>query len=251
MVGHARPGRAARHIGRTATQASQVNPIHREQRRQRREGHAPRLLHVRRDGAQQINVAHRRVQPLTPIIEVTGDQQQGLGGHVGGDEIGQALHLSHPAGVHQAQVRNHRVNLAPLPIHHNMQQAPLLETVIADIVMADVIDRPAREQGIAMLTLACHSVGSVGHLVAFGGEELGLALVRPAKGRSVKAALVAAVIQADLLQEDEIGVERLNGKSEVVDFQALAQADPAHALVDVVGRHAQDLVAGRKGRHQG
>jgi hypothetical protein len=43
------------------------------------------------------------------------------------------------------------------------------------------------------------------------------------------------------LQEDEIGVERLDAEDEVVDLETLLRADAAHALVDVVRRHAQDV----------
>ena len=51
-----------------------------------------------------------------------------------------------------------------------------------------------------------------------------------------------------LLQEDEVSVERLHAQAEVVDLQTLGRPDAAHALVDVVGGHAQAGPA-KAGRH--
>jgi len=44
------------------------------------------------------------------------------------------------------------------------------------------------------------------------------------------------------LQEDQIRIERLDAEAQVVDLQPLARPDTAHALVDVVGGHAQPVV---------
>ena len=144
--------------------------------------------------------------------------------------------------MHQPQMRDHHVHLARLPLHRHVQQATLLEAVVADIVVADVTDRPAREHGVAVLAMARHGIRAVGHVVAFRREEFGLALSRPAERRAVELARVAAVMQANLLQADEVGIERLDAQPEVVDLQALARADAAHALVDVVGGHAQAIM---------
>ena len=95
-----------------------------------------------------------------------------------------------------------------------------------------------------MLAVAGVGVAAVGDLVAFRREELGLPLLRPAEVRAVEMARLAGVEQAHLLQEHEVGVEGLDRQAEVVDLQPLARADAAHALVGVVGGHAQRTQAG-------
>ena len=107
--------------------------------------------------------------------------------------------------------------------------------------MADVADRPAREQRVAMLAVARHRVGDVGDVVAFGGEVVGLRHLRPAELRVGEVARRRAVHSPDFLQEDEVGVERLDAEHEIVDLEPLARPDAAHALVDVVGGYTQDV----------
>ena len=185
---------------------------------------------------------HRRVEFFAPVVEVAGHDQRRVGRHFSGDEIGQALDLAHPAGVHQAQVRDHGMQGAAVPLHRHVQQAALLETVVADVVVADVAERPARQQGIAMLAVAGDGIAAVGHVIALGGQELGLALFGPAEPGALELARVAAVVQAHLLQEHQVGVEGLDTQAQVVDLQALPRPDTAHAFVDVVRGHTQALV---------
>ena len=125
-----------------------------------------------------------------------------------------------------------------------MQQAALLEAVVGDVVVADVADRPARQQRVAMLAVAGHGVGAVGDLVALGREVVGLRHLRPAELGVGKVARRGAVHAPHFLQEHEVGVERLDAEDEVVDLEPLPRADAAHALVDVVGGDAQDVARG-------
>ena len=120
-----------------------------------------------------------------------------------------------------------------------MEQAALLEAVVADIVVADVAERPARQQRVAMLAVARHRIAAVRSRVAFGGKEFGLTLCRPAEPGALETPRVGRVVQPHLLQKDEIGIERFDAQAEVVDLQTFAQTDTAHSLVDVVGGHAQ------------
>ena len=122
-----------------------------------------------------------------------------------------------------------------------MQQAALLEAVVADVVVAHVADRPARQQRIAVLAMPGDGIGAVGHGVAVGRKEVGLAFVGPAEQGLLEALRLAAVVEPHLLQAHQIRVQRLDAQAQVVDLQALARAHAAHALVDVVGGHAQGL----------
>ena len=58
-----------------------------------------------------------------------------------------------------------------VPAHRHVQQAALLEAVVGDVVVADVADRPARQQRIAVLAAARDGVGAVGDLVALGARK--------------------------------------------------------------------------------
>ncbi len=170
--------------------------------------------------------------------------------HLGGDEVGQALHLPHPAAVHQAQVHHHRVHAQAVPLGGHMQQTALLEAVVADVVVADVADGPARQQRVAMLAVACHRIGAVGHVVAFGRQEAGLALRRPAEVRALELLRLPRVEEPHFLQEHEVGIQRFDGQAQVVDLQPLVRSEASHALVDVVGGHAQGGHVGLR-RQQG
>ena len=108
-------------------------------------------------------------------------------------------------------------------------------------MVADVADRPAREQRVAVLAVARHRIGDVGDLVAVGREVVGLRHLRPAEPGVGKVARRGAVHAPHFLQEDEIGVERLDAQDQVVDLEPLPRADAAHALVDVVSGDAQDV----------
>ena len=139
-------------IVRHAAKAAHVDAVEREHRHPRRKGR-PHAAAVQR-GALQPDAAHRRVQPLAPVVEVAGHQQRLAARHVLGDEARQALHLAHAAAVGQPEVRHHRVQRVPLPLHRHVQQAALLEAVVADVVVADVADRPARQQRVAVFAVA-------------------------------------------------------------------------------------------------
>ena len=154
------------------------------------------------------------------------------------------LRLAHPAGVDQAEVGDDRMHQHAVPGHRHVQQAALLEAVVGDVVVADVADRPAREQRVAVLAVARDGVGAVGDLVAVGREVVGLRHLRPADLGVGEVARRGAVHAPHFLQEHEVGVERLDAEHEVVDLEALPRADAAHALVDVVGGDAQDVAGG-------
>ncbi len=110
-------------------------------------------------------------------------------------KLGQALYLAHASRVHQPQMRHHRMHRAAVPEHRHMQQAALLEAVVADVVVPDVAERPTRQQRVAVLAVARDGVAAVGRLVALRREEFGLALGRPAEPGAVELARIAAVVQ--------------------------------------------------------
>ena len=62
--------------------------------------------------------------------------------------------LAHPAGVDQAEVGDDGVDQRAVPRHRHVEQAALLEAVVGDVVVADVADRPARQQRVAVLAVA-------------------------------------------------------------------------------------------------
>ena len=160
---------------------ARVDAVEREHWRERWEGErALRHRAGRWHRALQAAGAHRRVQALAPIVGIAGhDKRQRRIKAL--DELRQALHLPHPAGVAQAEVQHDGLDRTALPLHRHVQQAALLEAVIAHVVVADVTDRPARQQRVAVLALARGGVGAVGDVVAFGCQEFGLALGRPAE----------------------------------------------------------------------
>mmetsp|Transcript_59425 Transcript_59425/g.140448 ORF Transcript_59425/g.140448 Transcript_59425/m.140448 type:complete len:277 (-) Transcript_59425:1294-2124(-) len=202
---------------------------------------------MRRGRAAQAVGTHRHVEALAPVVEVAGHQHRGAGRDMVANEMGQPVHLAQAAGMDQPEVGHHHMQLHPLPLHRHMQQPALLEGVVGHVMVADGADREARQQRIAMLTMLGDRVGAVGHRIAAGGEELGLPLVRPAEPGVVKLRRIAVVEMPDLLQADEVGVQRGHTHLQVVDFEPLGRPEAAHALVDVVGRHPQHR-AGRMRR---
>ena len=81
-----------------------------------------------------------------------------------------------------------------------------------------------------MFAVAGDGIGAVGDLIAFGGEELGLAAIGPAEPGALKLARIAGAEQRHLLQEHQVGVQRLDAQPEVVDFQTLARPEPRTPL---------------------
>ena len=55
--------------------------------------------------------------------------------HFGGDEVSQALHLAHPARMHQPKVRIDGMHGEAVPFHGDVQQPPLLETVVGNVLV--------------------------------------------------------------------------------------------------------------------
>ncbi len=204
----------------------------------------------RRARTLQVQLTHRGVELFTPVVEIAGHDQQFLRRHVLGQEVGQPQHLTHTAAMGQAEMHHHGVQRVAVPLHRHVQQAPLLEAVVADVVVADRAERPARQQRIAVLAVARDGIGAVGHVVALGRQEIGLAAVGPAEPGALELARGTVVEQPHLLQEHQVGVQRLDTEAEVVDLQALARTDAAHALVDVVGGHAQHRQVQRRRRRE-
>ena len=94
-----------------------------------------------------------------------------------------------------------------------------------------------------MLTLARDRIAAVGHVIAHRRQEIRLASIRPAERGALEAPGLARVEQAHLLQEHQIGVQRLDTQAQVMDLQPLARPHPTNALVDVVSGHTQGAVA--------
>ena len=94
---------------------------------------------------------HQAVELFTPVVEIAGHHQGRPGGHMVGDEAGEALDLAHPARMDEAEMRHHRMNLGAVPVHRHVQQAALLESMVGHVMVANLADRPARQQGIAVL----------------------------------------------------------------------------------------------------
>ncbi len=123
-----------------------------------------------------------------------------------------------------------------------MQQAALLEAMVGDVLVLVADHRPAREQRVAVLSVAREGIGAVDGFVTFGGQVLGLRHMGP----TLEVAGLLAVHPAHLLQADDVCIELLDRQAQIVDLQPARGAQPLHTLVDVVGRYAQD--AGMLGR---
>ena len=127
-----------------------------------------------------------------------------------------------------------------------VQQAALLETVIRHVLVLVPCHLAARQQRIAVLAVLGGGIGDIHGLVMRVGQEVGLALARPV----VELAFPLAVQLAHLLQADHIGVELTDGLLQVVDFEPTHRTHALHTLVDVVGGHAQHLLAWQVGRNR-
>ena len=187
---------------------------------------------------------HGCVELLTPIVKVARHHEHGLRRYFAFNEFGQLLHLAHTAGVHQTQVHHHGMHCEPVPQGGHVQQAALLKAMIAHVMVANVSQRPTRQERVAMLTMARGGVGAVSHFITFWRQKTRLPLLRPAKGRTVKTPGLARVEKAHLLQKHQVNIQRLNGQTQVVNLQPLARTKPAHTFVNVVGGHAQRTNAG-------
>ena len=119
-----------------------------------------------------------------------------------------------------------------------MQQATLLESVVGDVAVGGFQDRPARQQGVAVLAPLGLRIGVVGRGVAQRRQKIGLRLLGPV----VKKALLLAVVLAHLLQADDVGIHLFHRQAQVVDFQPAHRSQALHPFVDVVGGHTQNRV---------
>ena len=98
----------------------------------------------------------------------------------------------------------------------------------------DVADRPARQQRVAVLAVARDraACGRRRRSPRAPGSRPAPCSGQPNQVRS-KRRDSRRWNSAHLLQEHEVGVERLDAEAEVVDLQPLARADAPHTLVDV------------------
>jgi hypothetical protein len=204
-----RPCRAA--PWSSGSQAAQVEAVEREHRHQRRKGGRVRRR-IR---------ARARCRPISAIgassfspqsLKSPATTSSSSRGTSAVDEVGQPLHLAHAAGVHQPEVHHHRVHRLPFQLHRHVQQAALLEAVVADVVVAHVAQRPARQQRVAVLAVARDGIGAVGHLVARRAPGSRPGPGRASRRRCGRSGAHRAVEQPHLLQEHQVGVQRLDGQ---------------------------------------
>ncbi len=69
---------------------------------------------------------------------------------------------------------------ARLDVHLYMQQATLLKAVVRHVFMCVGVHRPARQQCVAVFSVAGDGIGLVNRLIALWREEFGLRQLRPA-----------------------------------------------------------------------
>ena len=128
--------------------------------------------------------------------------------------VGEPLHLAHAArrGSARSGRRSHAPSL-PFHVHRHVQQAALLEAVVGDVVMADVADRPARQQRVAVLAVARRPRWCGRRRRSPRARGIRPAAARGQPNRvSANWRAVALVHLAHLLQEHEVGVERLDAE---------------------------------------
>ena len=140
------------------------------------------------------------------------------------------------------------MEILPRHAHHAVQDAALLEGVIGDIAVLAPQDRKAREQRVAVVPVHVRGIAPVGGLegiapAALAGQELVLRFLGPVR----KARGMPLMAPLHLLQEHQIGVELMEAGAQLMDAADMTQAEElsAHALVDVVGGHAQLQGRGR------
>ena len=119
-------------------------------------------------------IGHDRAESLVPIIEITSNQQGSAVRHLPINELLQQIHLTDAAGAKQSQMHHDDVHMPALNIDHRMQQSALLKTVIGDVLVLMLDNRPARNQGIAMLAMRRHRIGDVDRLVTRRRQIFGL-----------------------------------------------------------------------------
>ena len=131
----------------------------------------------------------------------------------------------------------HHQNMHRRAVHHDlgMQQAPLFEAVVRNVLVLVVQHGPARQHGVAMFAVARDRIGAVNCLVALGRQEVGLRQLGPAR----EVLGFAPIELAHLLQADDVRVELLDRVSQVVNLEPAARPDTLHPLVDVVSGNPQ------------
>ena len=194
-------------------------------------------------------LAHRRVEPLAPVVEVAGHQQRRAARHAAAMKRDRRCTWRTRLPWISPKCATTACSVCALPAHRHVQQAALLEAVVADVVVPDVAERPARQQRVAMLAVARDGVGAVGHVVALGRQEVGLALLGPAEPGALEAPRTRGVWNSRTsCRNTRSASSASTPRPEVVDLQPLARPDAAHALVDVVGGHAQAIDIGLRQR---
>ena len=118
--------------------------------------------------------------------------------------------------------------------HFAVEQPALLEAVRGDVLVVPVLDRKARQDGVAVVAVVVDRVAPVGEIAPHRvGEELVLRLDRP-----VAVARGLALVRAlHFLQENDVGAERAQPIAQLVDHQP--PIEERQALVDVVGDDVQ------------
>src|SRR5437660_2777841 len=119
--------------------------------------------------------------------------------------------------------------------HHAVQESPALEPMVGDVLVLVREKAVARQDGVAVVAVVVHRVAAIDVLPRVAGEKRMLRL-----DRAASEAQGEALIQAlHLLQEHEVGVERLQPLAQLVDHHAPVEV--RQAFVDVEGEDPEPL----------
>src|SRR5690606_12752687 len=104
----------------------------------------------------------------------------------------------------QTQVDYQAVHGRLVDLHHGMQQAALLQTVVRDVLVFVLQNGEARQQGVAMVGAGAYRVAAVSRLhVQHGGQRLVLTVE-----------LIAQFISTlHFLQEEQVGAQVVQAQS--------------------------------------
>ena len=131
-------------------------------------------------------------------------------------------------------------------MHRHVQQAALLEAVVATVVVADVADRPARQQRVAVLAVARDGVGPVGRRRSPRAPGIPPAPLGPAEPVRSKRRASRRWTARTSCRNTMSASSASTPRPRLWISSRLRGPDAAHALVDVVGGHAQHAVGRRR-----
>src|SRR5512133_1410926 len=154
------------HFGQFDLKAAHIDAIQTEQRLLGGETPARRIETAKRPAEcfdHPKAMGQQFISIVPPVVEVTGDDEGGVGVVNALDASGESIHLAASRGGEHREMDTDTVQRSGRAWQLNgaMQQTPPLETKVSDVLVVRMFDRKTSEDRVAMVPMPVHHVAAI------------------------------------------------------------------------------------------